>query len=253
MGSSSHPSHSLIEVDNLGKTYGRGRKKVEALGGVSFTCKPGEVFGLLGPNGAGKTTCLRILSTALRPTAGTATVAGHDVVRDPRAVRKAVGFLSSNTGLYVRLTPREVLRYFGRLFGMEDGNIATRTEELAETFDMVEFLDRPCDKLSTGMRQKVNIARTVVHSPPVMVFDEPTAGLDVLTSRSIVDFIQRCREEGRTVIFSTHIMAEVARLCDRVGIIHQGQLLFHGDLPELRARAGDDLDDAFVQLVQEVA
>lgn len=242
----------MIEVESLGKTYrGRGRKRVDALAQVSFQCTPGQVFGLLGPNGAGKTTCLRILSTALRPTSGRATVGGHDVVSQAREVRRSVGFLSSNTGLYVRLTPREVLRYFGRLFGLEDEHIARRTEELAGTFSMHEFLDRPCDKLSTGMRQKVNIARTVIHSPPVMVFDEPTAGLDVLTSRTIVEFIHACREEGRTVLFSTHIMAEVARLCDAVGVIHQGRLLFRGTVDELRARAGADLDDAFVQLVQQ--
>lgn len=243
----------MIEVEALGKTYkGKRRSTVTALEGVSFECAPGEVFGLLGPNGAGKTTCLRILSTALRPTSGRARVMGHDILREAEAVRRKIGFLSSNTGLYGRLSAREVLAYFGKLFGMSDEAVRERTAALAETFGMQEFLDRNCDALSTGMRQKVNIARTVIHSPPVMVFDEPTAGLDVLTSRTIVQFIKACREEGRTVIFSTHIMSEVEKLCDRVGIVHQGHLHFCGQTGELRERYGHDLDEAFVRLIGEV-
>lgn len=244
----------MIEVSGLSKTYkGKRKARVEALKEVSFSAKPGQVFGLLGPNGAGKTTCLRILSTALRPSSGSARVDGTDIVADPRAVREKVGFLSSNTGLYGRLTAREVLTYFGRLFRMESKAIEARIKDLAETFAMEGFLDRPCDKLSTGMRQKVNIARTVIHSPPVMVFDEPTSGLDVLTSRTIVQFIGQCREEGKTVLFSTHIMAEVERLCDHVAIVHEGRLFFSGSVEELRSRYGENLDDAFVQLIREVA
>ena len=241
----------MIEVRGLSKTYkGKKRTRVEALRDVDFTCRPGQVFGLLGPNGAGKTTCLRILSTALRPTRGSASVGGRDIVKDPRGVRENIGFLSSNTGLYGRLSAREVLVYFGKLFGMERERIDARIAELAETFSMEDFLERPCDKLSTGMRQKVNIARTVIHSPPVMVFDEPTSGLDVLTSRTIVQFIGKCREEGKTVLFSTHIMAEVEKLCDHVAIIHQGRLFFSGSVDELRGRHGDNLDDAFIEVIQ---
>ena len=241
----------MIEVEALSKTYRSGRRaRVEALRDVSFTCRPGQVFGLLGPNGAGKTTCLRILSTALRASGGSARIDGTDVAREPRAVRRKIGFLSSNTGLYGRLTAREVLLYFGRLFGLAPGVLAARIAELAETFDMAEFLDRPCDKLSTGMRQKVNIARTVIHSPPVMVFDEPTSGLDVLTSRTIVQFIHRCRSAGKTVLFSTHIMAEVEKLCDQVAIVHAGRLFFTGSVEELRGERGDDLDDAFIELIR---
>ena len=241
----------MIEVHGLSKTYkGKKRTQVEALRDVSFTCQPGQVFGLLGPNGAGKTTCLRILSTALRPTRGTAVVGGRDIVEDPRGVRENIGFLSSNTGLYGRLTAREVLGYFGRLFDMKQDRIDARISELAKTFSMEDFLDRPCDKLSTGMRQKVNIARTVIHSPPVMVFDEPTSGLDVLTSRTIVQFIGQCREEGKTVLFSTHIMAEVERLCAHVAIIHQGRLFFSDSVAELRSRHGDNLDDAFIEVIK---
>lgn len=244
----------MIEIRNLCKTYrGRGRRRVEALHGVTLECRPGQVYGLIGPNGAGKTTALRIISTALRPTAGGGVVMGYDIVKQSRRVRENIGFLAANSGLYARLSAREVLRYFGRLYRLSEEQIRTRIIELAETFQMQEFLDRACDKLSTGMAQKVNIARTVIHAPPVMVFDEPTTGLDVLTSRSIVQFIRRCKQEERTVILSTHIMAEVEKLCDRVGIIHAGRLLFDGTIAELRERCGADLDEAFVQLIGETA
>ncbi len=244
----------MIEVNNLQKTYqGRKSKRVEALKGVTFTCEPGKVFGLLGPNGAGKTTALRIISTALKPTGGEGRVMGKDIVTQSAEVRRNVGFLSTNTGLYGRLTPREVLRYFGRLFRMTPGDIDARTQELSETFGMSEFLDRACDKLSTGMRQKVNIARTVLHSPPVIVFDEPTTGLDVITAKSIVEFIARCREEGRTVIFSTHHMTEVEKLCDRIGVINSGELVFLGEIDEFRAKYGSHLDEGFIRLIEEQA
>lgn len=244
----------MIEVESLTKTFrDRRRGGVHALEGVCFQCRPGEVYGLLGPNGAGKTTTLRIISTALRPTAGTARVMGHDVTAEARDVRRRIGFLSANTGLYGRLTPREVLAYFGRLHGMARPAIRARIEEANELFDLGEFLDRPCDKLSTGMKQRVNIARAVFHHPPVMVFDEPTTGLDVLSSHTIVRFIARCRAEGRTVVFSTHIMTEVQRLCDRVGIIHKGRMHFDGTLEELHARHGSDTAAAFLAAIGEEA
>jgi sodium transport system ATP-binding protein len=242
----------MIEVSDLSKVY-RDKKKgrFAAVDHVSFSCYPGEVYGLLGPNGAGKTSTLRMLSTAISPTGGTATVAGFDVAHRPSEVRRRIGFLSANTGLYGRLTPREVLRYFGHLFGMDDTHIRARTEELADLFSMREFLERPCDKLSTGMKQKVNIARTVLHDPPVMVLDEPTSGLDVLTSRAIVTFIRRCRAEGKTVLFSTHIMAEVDQLCDRVGVIHKGRLFFNDTIEQLRQHYGSNMSDAFVRIIGE--
>ncbi len=244
----------MISVRDLSKVYKVKKKgEVVALQGVSFECRPGEVFGLLGPNGAGKTTCLRIISTALKPTNGSGEVMGHDILTDPAGVRTSIGFLAANSGLYARLTPKEVLRYFGTLFGMEKAKLNARIDELAETFEMTEFLNRPCDKLSTGMKQKVNIARTVLHSPPVIIFDEPTSGLDVLTSRTIIQFVKKCREEQKTVILSTHIMAEVEKLCDRVAIIHKGQLFFNGTVPEIREKHGDDLEEAFIQMVKEVA
>lgn len=240
----------MIEVEKLTKSF-RDKKKgvLYAVKDVTFSCKPGEVFGLLGPNGAGKTTALRMISTALKPTAGHGTVMGFDFVREPQKVRKSIGFLSANTGLYGRLTPREILRYFGSLFGMHRPQIDARIAELSAAFDMHDFLDRACDKLSTGMKQKVNISRSVIHSPPVMIFDEPTAGLDVLTSRHIVDFVRRCRVENKTVLLSTHIMTEVKKLCDRVGVIHEGELKFLGTVEELQSTHGEDLEDAFMSIV----
>jgi sodium transport system ATP-binding protein len=242
----------VIEVHDLRKTYkDRKRGRIEALRGVSFTCVPGEVFGLLGPNGAGKTTALRIISTALRPTAGGGSVMGFDLETQSAEVRRHIGVLPAGTGLYGRLTPREILTYFGKLFSMSVGRIEQRVAELAEAFQMSDFLDRACDKLSSGQRQKVNIARTVLHSPPVMIFDEPTTGLDVLTNRTIIQLIRRCRQEQRTVLFSTHVMAEVEKLCDKVAVIHEGNMLFCDTVQEMGKRYGEDLDEAFIQMVEE--
>jgi sodium transport system ATP-binding protein len=246
----------LVQARDLGKTY-RGAKGATtvAVEGISFACRAGEVFGLLGPNGAGKTTTLRMLSTVLSPTHGSATIGGHDVARQPGRVRASIGFLSGNTGLYPRLTPREVLRYFGRLYGLPDARIAQRTDDLARLLDMSAFLDRRCDALSTGMKQKVNVARTVLHDPRVLILDEPTSGLDVLAARTIIEFVRRCRAEGKCVVFSTHIMAEVARLCDRLAIIHGGRLRFLGTLAEFRAQAGadEDLEQAFLRVLERAA
>jgi len=242
----------VIEIQDLCKTYkGKKRGRIEALKGVSFTCRSGEVFGLLGPNGAGKTTALRIISTALRPTAGGGKVMGFDLESQSAEVRRNIGVLPAGTGLYGRLTPREILTYFGKLFLMDGPQIGRRVTELAETFQMNDFLDRACDKLSSGMRQKVNIARTVLHSPPVMIFDEPTTGLDVLTNRTIIQFIRQCRQERRTVLFSTHRMAEVGKLCDKVAVIHEGNMLFCDTVENMRQRYGEDLDEAFIQMVGE--
>jgi len=241
----------LVEARGLTKVYGGGRRQATlAAENLSFSCAAGEVFGLLGPNGAGKTTTLRMLSTVVSPTSGTAVIAGHDVVREPDRVRASIGFLSGNTGLYPRLSPREVLRYFGRLYGMDDALIRRRTDELAALLDMSDFLDKRCDRLSSGMKQKVNVARTVLHDPPVLILDEPTVGLDILTSRTIVEFVKDRRQQGKCVIFSTHIMGEVSRLCDRLAIVHHGRLQFLGTLAELRARTGDDLEQSFITVLE---
>lgn len=241
----------MIEARALAKVFkDKKRGKVLAVDNVSFTCKPGEVYGLLGVNGAGKTTTLRLLATMLRPTSGTAEIAGFDIVRQPENVRAQIGFLSTATALYGRLTAREFIEYFGRLNGMSEEKLQARLDTLLRTLGISDFANGRCDKLSTGMKQRVSIARSVVHDPPVMIFDEPTLGLDVLSSRDIVDFIRRCRGEGKTVIFSSHVMSEVEKLCDRVGVIHGGKLLREGTLPDLRDLSGlSDLEEIFVEIV----
>jgi sodium transport system ATP-binding protein len=217
---------------------------------VSFRVEPGTIYGLLGANGAGKTTTLRMLGTLLRPTSGTAKVAGHDVVAEPDLVRANIGFLAASTALYARLTAREMIAYFGRLNGLDEPSLRKRIGILSEELDMGDFLDRRCDKLSTGMKQKTSIARTLVHDPQVMIFDEPTLGLDVMTARSIVQFVRECRGRGKTVIYSTHVMSEAEKLCDVIGIIHEGALRAEGTLAELKARTGEaDLEECFVKIV----
>jgi len=242
----------MIEAERLCKVFqDKKRGQVRAVSEVSFTCKPGQIYGLLGANGAGKTTTLRMLATILEPTDGTARIAGFDLLKDPQGVRRNVGFLSTSTALYGRLSAFEMVQYFARLYGMTDAAISKRIDELFTRLEMNEFRDRRCDKLSTGMKQKVSIARTLVHDPPVMIFDEPTNGLDVMAARTIVQFIRECRENGKTVIFSTHVMSEVEKLCDHIGIIHGGRLLTEGTLAGLREKSGlHDLEDIFVQVVE---
>jgi sodium transport system ATP-binding protein len=242
----------MIEVRQLVKRFrDKQRGDVRAVDGVSFCCRPGEIYGLLGANGAGKTTTLRMLATILSPSEGTAVVAGYDVAKDPAHVRALVGFLSAATALYGRLTALEIVEYFGRLHGLDEPTLRRRIDEIFARLEMNGFRDRHCDQLSTGMKQKVSIARTLVHDPPVMIFDEPTVGLDVMASRSIASFIRECRDNGKTVVFSTHVMSEAEKLCDRVGIIHGGRLLAEGTLPELRARFGvQDLEELFMKVVE---
>src|SRR3984893_1497346 len=242
----------MIEARHLVKRF-RDRKHgtVCAVNDVSFSCRPGEIYGLLGANGAGKTTTLRMLATILAPSEGTAIVAGFDVTKEPQKVRAHVGFLSAATALYGRLSAQEMVEYFGRLHGLEERTLQRRIDEIFERLEMNDFRDRRCDKLSTGMKQKVSIARTLVHDPSVMIFDEPTLGLDVIAARTIALFIRECRDKGKTVVFSTHVMSEVEKLCDHIGIIHGGKLLAEGTLPELRARFGvQDLEDLFVKVVE---
>jgi sodium transport system ATP-binding protein len=241
----------MIEARNLTKTFrDKKRGEIRAADDISFRVSPGQIYGLLGANGAGKTTTLRLLATLLRPTGGSATVAGFDVAREPEKVRASVGFLAASTALYGRLTAREMIAYFGKLNGLADAEIRTRTQRIADELDMHEFLDRRCDKFSTGMKQKTSIARTLIHDPAVMIFDEPTLGLDVMTARAIVKFVRECRNRGKTVIYSTHVMSEVEKLCDTIGIIHGGKLLAEGTLEELRATYGEqDMEEIFVKIV----
>ncbi len=244
----------MITVENLAKSfYGPKRTVVKAVDGVSFECRPGEIFGLLGANGAGKTTLLRMLSTIISPTSGRATVDGYDIVEQPAEVRQNIGFLSTTTALYQRLTAKETIQYFGRLHGLSGRNLRDRTAEVIELLGIAEYANRLCDKLSTGQKQRVGLARTILHDPPVLFFDEPTAGLDVLASQTVMEFIEERREVGKTVVFSTHIMSEAERLCDRIAVIHAGRLAAIGTLDELRSLTGKDrLEAVFLQLVQEV-
>jgi sodium transport system ATP-binding protein len=241
----------MIVAQQLTKTFrDRKRGEIVAARDISFRVEPGQIYGLLGANGAGKTTTLRMLATLLKPTSGTATVAGHDVVREAQRVRARVGFLAASTALYARLTVREMITYFGRLNGMTSADIAARIRQISAELEMDDFLDRRCDKLSTGMKQKTSIARTLVHDPDVMIFDEPTLGLDVMAARAIVQFVRQCRGRGKTVIYSTHILSEIEKLCDVVGIIHEGQLVAEGTIAALRGQFGEtDLEEVFVKAV----
>jgi sodium transport system ATP-binding protein len=241
----------MIQVENLTKSFRDLRRGVVmAVDHISFEARAGEVFGLLGPNGAGKTTAMRILCTVLRPTGGTARVAGYDVATQPAQVRRHIGFMSANTAIYDRMSAWELIEYFGRLYGMEPEALRARMEEIFATLQMNDFRDVLGAKMSTGMRQKVSIARAIIHDPPVLIFDEPTLGLDVLVARAVLQNIERLRELGKCVLFSTHIMREVERLCDRVAIIGRGRIMACGTLADLREQHEQhDLEELFFKLV----
>jgi sodium transport system ATP-binding protein len=243
----------MIHVRQLTKHYEDLRQGyVVALAGISFDALPGQVFGLLGPNGAGKTTALRILSTMLRPTSGSATVNGCDVVTQSDRVRHQIGYMSASTGIYDRMTAWEMVEHFGCLYGLTPEHLRERMEDLFQRLKMNEIRDVMGAKMSTGMRQKVSIARTLVHDPPVLIFDEPTLGLDVLVARSLLDTVKELRDQGKCIIFSTHIMREAERLCDHIAIIYQGRILDAGTLPQLRERHGEqDLEEMFFRLIAE--
>jgi sodium transport system ATP-binding protein len=241
----------MIAVEHLMKSFRDLRRGlVHAVNDVSFSAHAGEIFGLLGPNGAGKTTTMRILCTVLRPTGGSARVAGFDVATQPSQVRQHIGFMSANTAIYDRMSAWELVSYFGRLYGMGEERLRERLETVFDLLQMNDFRDMLGAKMSTGMRQKVSIARAIIHDPPVLIFDEPTAGLDILVARAVLQNIERLRELGKCILFSTHIMREVERLCDRVAVISRGQVQACGTLAELRQRHGqDDLEELFFQLV----
>jgi sodium transport system ATP-binding protein len=241
----------VIQLDGLCKRfldYQRGW--ISAVTDVSFECRPGAIFGLLGPNGAGKTTTLRILSTVLKPTGGRALVAGYDVVADPEKVRLNIGYMSASTGIYDRMTAWELVEYFGRLYGLPREALRARMETIFDWLKMNDFRDVLGSKMSTGMKQKVSIARTIVHDPPVLIFDEPTSGLDVLVARAVLEKIIELKERGKTILFSTHSMHEVEKLCSRVAIIYKGRLQAEGSprglLEEFDQR---DLEELFFFLV----
>ncbi|MES1205219.1 MAG: ATP-binding cassette domain-containing protein [Pseudomonadota bacterium] len=237
-----------VVVERLHKVFGA----ATAVDDLSLAVAPGEIYGLLGPNGAGKTTALRILAGLLSPSGGRATINGIDVTLAPREAQRQLGFLTGTTGLYGRLTGREILKYFGQLHGLTIERIAGRTDELARALDMVGLLDKRCEALSSGQKQRVSVARAVLHDPPVLILDEPTVGLDVLASRFLRDYVRAERGRGKAVIFSTHYLAEAELLCDRVGLLHRGRLLAEGTAIELRGQAGGagSLEEAFLRLVE---
>lgn len=242
----------MIEVRNLSKVYeDPDGGEIVAVADASFTCHAGEVYGLLGPNGAGKTTTLRCLATILTPTGGSARIAGHDVVREPEAIQQAIGFLAAGSGLYGRLTPRETLRFFGALHGMKGTALEARVEEMLRLFEITGYADRPNDRLSTGMKQRVSLARSVVHDPPVWILDEPTTGLDPVVSLAVEEAVRALARAGKCVLFSTHLLDQAEQLCSRLGVISQGRVVAEGTIDELRAATGaPTLREAFFTLVR---
>lgn len=249
----SEESSYLIEADRLNKIFNEhSRNSVHAVKDVSMRVAQGEIYGLLGPNGAGKTTALRMLATIITPTSGSCRVAGYEAATEPQEVRRRIGFMSGNTRLYQRLTVRELLIYFGHLYDMDHAAIKKRIDVLAQVLNMDEFMDRRCSALSTGQSQKTSIARVILHDPPLLILDEPTLGLDIMTSRNILQFIKDARTRGHSIIFSTHYMSEAEQLCDRIGFIHQGKLLVEGTQSELfEASETDNLSDAFFAMANK--
>jgi len=243
----------MIHVQELVKSYPDLKSgSFTALDRVSFDARPGEIYGLLGPNGAGKTTALRILSTVLSPTSGKVTVNGFDVEKQPGKVRRNIGFVSTNTAVYDRMTAWEIVEYFGRLHDMSKQVLEERMEFLFERFQMNNIRDVLGSKMSTGMKQKVSIARALIHDPPVLIFDEATSGLDVLVAREVLRTVANLRDTGKCIIFSSHIMREVERLCDRVAIMYRGQILAEGKIDELAEEHGEpDVEELFFRLISK--
>lgn len=243
----------MIHVRKLSKHYADlARGRLVAVDGISLDAAEGQIYGLLGPNGAGKTTVLRILSTMLQPTSGTATINDYDVVTQPSHVRHQIGFVSANTAVYDRMTALEMVQYFGRLYGMDEVVLADRIDTIFDRMKMNDIRDRLGAKMSTGMKQKVSIARAIVHDPPVLIFDEATSGLDVLAARALLDTVAQLRDHGKCIIFSTHIMREAERLCDRVSIMHRGHILAEGTQEQLADEFSEpDLEELFFRLISE--
>jgi len=241
-----------VQVVDLRKTFhDEARGEVHAVDGIGFEAKEGEVFGLLGANGAGKTTTLRMLSTIVLPTSGTASIMGNDVVTEASEVRRNLGFYSATTALYPRLTARETIEFFASVNHYPSSRLSERVDFLVEQFGLTEYANARVEKLSSGMKQKVSIARTLAHDPPVLIFDEPTVGLDVLNALEVQEAITELKNEGKTILFSTHIMSEAERLCDRIAIIHGGRILACDTFEHLREATGEHyLEDIFVKYVK---
>jgi sodium transport system ATP-binding protein len=237
----------VIEVKNLQKTFGA----LRAVDNISFQVFPGEIFGLLGPNGAGKTTTLRILSTLLKADGGTAILNGLEVRKQSEEVRKIIGVVNGGMGLYDRLTGLEVLHYFGTLYGMSKNDVDKRVKELDTLLHLGATLNRRCGDFSTGMKQKIVIARAVIHDPSIIFFDEATNGLDVMARRAVLDFVKQYPDDKRTVIYSTHIMNEVEELCSRAAVIYQGKLIAENSISGLLEQTkANNLEQAFFSLVE---
>ncbi len=252
----------MIEIKNLTKIYRLNKKQQreqktkdtikKAVDDLSLTVYPGEIFGLLGTNGAGKTTTLRCLATLLKPTEGTITVDGFDVRRDSGKVREKISFLTNEIKMDPYFTPDYLFSFFGKLRGMDHAQIDARKKELFEYFGIMDFKDKKVEELSTGMKQKVAIAVSLVHDPDIVIFDEPTNGLDIVTARAVLDYLRKLKEQGKTVIVSTHVMSEAQKLCDRIAIIIDGRLTALGTLEELEQQTGaGDLEDAFFELYRQ--
>jgi sodium transport system ATP-binding protein len=241
---------STIFINSLSKVFRDKQGERRAVDGISFDARKGEIFGLLGPNGAGKTTTLRMLATLLKPTSGTASLEGFDIVREPEQVRARIGFLTGDMGLYARLAPREILRFFGEFYGLNGVRLRSRVDEMIDRFGLGGFADIRTDKLSTGMKQRTAIARTALHDPPILILDEPTAGLDVPSARMIETYIIEQRSAGKCIILSTHVMEEAEYLCDRIAVIGAGQLKRVGTMAELREATGKQrLREIFLELL----
>lgn len=249
----SHDPNHPIRVDALSKVFqDEGRGELKAVDHICFTCHKGEIFGLLGANGAGKTTTLRMLSTLLKPTSGTAFIAGHSVIDEPHLVRKALGYLSTTTALYPRLTCRETLDFFARINGYPAQALKARVDHLIERFGLQDYAEARIERLSTGMKQKVAIARTVAHDPQVVILDEPTTGLDILNVLDFHDLMRELQQAGKTILFSTHTMSEAEKLCNRLAVVNRGRILACGTLQELQEQTGHRyLEDIFVTLLNQ--
>ena len=230
----------------------KNKKSLRAVDKISFTCQPGRIFALVGPNGAGKTTILRMIATMLKPTSGTIEVGGYDCQKNPQKVREKIGFMTDQTALYDRLTPYEMVKYIADLHGMEASVFKSRKDKIFDMLKIHEFANRRIARLSTGMKQKTSIARTIIHDPDVLVFDEPTTGLDVMTSRAIITLIRSCKEKGKTVIFSSHRMEEVNQISDDIAIIYKGSLFFNGGLDQFKSEmTHETFEDEFIYMVGE--
>lgn len=243
----------FVQVQNLCKNYpDAALGEFKALDNISFVARAGEVFGLLGPNGAGKTTALRILATILQPSSGSVRIYNYDVTEQADFVRHSIGFVSNNTAIYDRMSAWELVEYFGRLYALPADRLYPRMEKIFRTLQMEEFRDCPGAKMSTGMKQKVSIARALIHDPPVLIFDEASLGLDVMVARALQSIVMDLRDQGKCIIYSTHIMREAERLCDHVAIIYKGKLLDTGTLEELADRhEQNDFEELFVQLLTQ--